>query len=59
MYDTFGFPLDLTKDVAEKEGLTVDIPGYDAAMEAQKQRSRVRSTLTCSTGTGHSPRSNS
>lgn len=40
LYDTYGFPLDLTKDIAEEENLTVDIEGFDAAMEEQRNRAR-------------------
>jgi len=40
LYDTFGFPLDLTADVARERGLTIDIDGFDASMETQKQRAR-------------------
>jgi alanyl-tRNA synthetase len=40
LYDTFGFPLDLTADVARERGLTIDIDGFDASMAEQKQRAR-------------------
>ncbi len=40
LYDTYGFPVDLTEDAAEEEGLTVDTIGFDAAMEEQRQRAR-------------------
>ncbi|MEM6606694.1 MAG: alanine--tRNA ligase, partial [Pseudomonadota bacterium] len=40
LYDTYGFPVDLTNDIARERGLTLDEPGYDAAMEAQRQRSK-------------------
>jgi alanyl-tRNA synthetase len=36
LYDTYGFPLDLTADVARERGLTIDQAGFDAAMEAQR-----------------------
>ena len=36
LYDTYGFPLDLTQDAVRGKGLSVDIAGYDAAMEEQK-----------------------
>jgi alanyl-tRNA synthetase len=35
LYDTYGFPLELTQEVAEEEGLTIDIDGYNLAMEEQ------------------------
>lgn len=41
MYDTYGFPLELTQEIAEGRGLTVDGPGFDAAMEEQRLRSKV------------------
>jgi alanyl-tRNA synthetase len=40
LYDTYGFPLDLTRDVAEEEGLTVDEAGFDRMMEQQRERAR-------------------
>jgi alanyl-tRNA synthetase len=43
LYDTYGFPLDLTADVARERGLTIDQAGFDAAMEAQRQRARAAS----------------
>jgi len=38
LYDTYGFPLDLTQDEARRRGLTVDVAGYDVAMEEQRNR---------------------
>ncbi len=43
LYDTFGFPVDLTADVAREYGLTLDMPGFDAAMTVQKQQARASS----------------
>ena len=40
LYDTYGFPLELTEEVAEEEGLTVDKAEYAVAMEEQAQRAR-------------------
>lgn len=45
LYDTFGFPLDLTKLVATEKGLTVDEPGFELAMQKQKDRSRSAAVL--------------
>ena len=41
LYDTYGFPLDLTQDEARRRGFTVDIEGFDAAMAEQKQRGKA------------------
>jgi alanyl-tRNA synthetase len=43
LYDTFGFPVDLTADIARERGLTIDQPGFEAAMEAQRERGRAAS----------------
>ena len=43
LYDTYGFPLDLTADVARGRGVTVDEKGFDRAMEAQRERARAAS----------------
>jgi len=40
LYDTYGFPIDLTQDALRAKGLTVDLEGFDAAMERQKTQSR-------------------
>ena len=40
LYDTYGFPVDLTNDIARERGLTLDLDGYEAAMAAQRQRSQ-------------------
>ena len=45
LYDTFGFPLDLTADVCRGHGVAVDEAGFDAAMEAQRDRARAASTF--------------
>jgi len=41
LYDTFGFPLDLTEDALREEGRTVDTAGFAAAMEEQRRRARA------------------
>jgi alanyl-tRNA synthetase len=43
LYDTYGFPADLTADVARERGLSIDQAGFDAAMEAQRGRARAAS----------------
>ena len=40
LHDTFGFPIDLTVEVAAEQGVTVDRAGFDAAMAEQRERSR-------------------
>jgi alanyl-tRNA synthetase len=40
LYDTFGFPIDLTQVIAEEEGLEVDMQGFELAMQAQRDRAR-------------------
>ncbi len=40
LYDTYGFPKELTTEIAEEAGYTVDLDGFNAEMEAQKQRAR-------------------
>ncbi len=41
LYDTYGFPLDLTQDALREKGRGVDTPGFDAAMDAQKAKARA------------------
>ena len=40
LYDTYGFPLDLTQDALRAQGLTVDVAGFEAAMERQRREAR-------------------
>jgi alanyl-tRNA synthetase len=40
LYDTYGFPLELTQEIAEEEGLTVDIDGFNDAMKEQQTRAK-------------------
>lgn len=46
LYDTYGFPFDLTEDFASENGLTVDRAGFDQAMEEQRERARSGRQVT-------------
>ncbi len=50
LYDTFGFPLDLTADIARERGITVDFAGFEHAMEQQRERARAASKFTMGKG---------
>ena len=41
LYDTYGFPLELTEEIAQEHGLSVDLAGFEAAMDAQRQRAKA------------------
>ena len=43
LYDTYGFPVDLTADVAREHNLTLDMAGFEQAMEGQRQQARAAS----------------
>ncbi|MBO6564012.1 MAG: alanine--tRNA ligase [Pseudomonadales bacterium] len=43
LYDTYGFPTDLTADIARERNLTLDLDGFDREMEAQRERARASS----------------
>jgi alanyl-tRNA synthetase len=43
LYDTYGFPVDLTADIARERGLAVDMAGFERAMDAQRERARAAS----------------
>ncbi|MGH8402324.1 MAG: alanine--tRNA ligase, partial [Gammaproteobacteria bacterium] len=43
LYDTYGFPVDLTNDIARERGLTLDIAGFEREMEKQRERGRAAS----------------
>ncbi|HHP7243875.1 MAG TPA: alanine--tRNA ligase [Elainellaceae cyanobacterium] len=40
LYDTYGFPLELTQEIAEEHGITVDLAGFETEMQAQRERAR-------------------
>jgi alanyl-tRNA synthetase len=48
LYDTYGFPMDLTADIARERGLSVDEDGFDVAMAAQRERARAGSSFAAS-----------
>jgi len=45
LYDTYGFPLDLTEDILKKRGMTVDTAGFESAMAKQREMSRAKSAF--------------
>jgi alanyl-tRNA synthetase len=61
LYDTFGFPVDLTADIARERGLTIDQKGFEERMGAQRERARAASSFKVKPGagslalTGHAP----
>jgi alanyl-tRNA synthetase len=50
LYDTFGFPVDLTNDVARERGLSVDLEGFEAAMAQQREQARGASQFKAADG---------
>lgn len=52
LYDTFGFPIELTIELAEEEGLKVDEAGFAAAMEEQKQKARENQNFSAKLNVG-------
>lgn len=50
LYDTYGFPLELTKEIAEENGLKVDEDGYKTAMQEQKDRAKAATAKISVTG---------
>jgi len=52
LYDTFGFPVDLTADIARERGLSVDMKGFEEAMAGQRKRARAASQFEVSKDKG-------
>jgi len=52
LYDTYGFPKELTAEIAAENGLSVDLEGFEAEMERQRGRARIVPGKTSFTGTG-------
>jgi alanyl-tRNA synthetase len=50
LYDTYGFPLDLTADIGRERGISVDQAAFDAAMQKQRQQARAASTFKMAEG---------
>ena len=50
LYDTFGFPVDLTADICRERGVMLDMAGFEAAMEAQRERARAASKFVSAAG---------
>jgi alanyl-tRNA synthetase len=50
LYDTYGFPVDLTADIARERGLSVDQRGFEAAMSGQRDRARAASKFGAASG---------
>lgn len=46
LYDTYGFPADLTNDIAREKGLSLDVEGFEKAMQKQRERSRAHSQFS-------------
>ncbi|MEZ8132772.1 MAG: alanine--tRNA ligase [Porticoccaceae bacterium] len=46
LYDTYGFPTDLTNDIARERGYSLDMEGYDTCMDAQRTRARAASQFS-------------
>ena len=50
LYDTYGFPVDLTADIARERGLTVDQSGFEKSMAGQRDRARAASKFSAASG---------
>ena len=56
LYDTYGFPVDLTADIARERDVRVDYAGFEAAMQRQRERARAASKFTVTAGVEYSGR---
>ena len=54
LYDTFGFPADLTADIARERGIAVDHAGFERAMDSQRERARAASKFNIQDGMDYS-----
>ena len=54
LYDTFGFPVDLTADIAREHGIAVDHAGFERAMDSQRERARAASKFSIQDGMDYS-----
>ncbi len=56
LYDTFGFPVDLTADICRERGVRIDMAGFEAAMDEQRSRARAASKFSTAAGLEYSGR---
>ena len=56
LYDTFGFPVDLTADIARERGVRVDYAGFEASMQRQRERARAASKFSIAAAVSYSGR---
>src|SRR5919199_5274191 len=54
LYDTYGFPVDLTADICRERGVMIDMAGFEAAMEQQRERARAASKFAMAAGLEYS-----
>src|SRR5258708_11963459 len=52
LYDTYGFPVDLTADIARERGVMIDHAGFEAAMRRQRERARAAGQIKIEAGGG-------
>src|SRR5688572_27218390 len=50
LYDTYGFPVDLTADICRERGVRIDMAGFEAAMDEQRERARAASKFSAAAG---------